>query len=182
MSSSEIAPPKWDGSDPSEPECQTLAKLRSAAASVEATKRAPALALSLSGAPRTVALQLEIWKLSADGWIDQALYILGDTYLEDSSDATLHDVIALAQFGRVAQNIHQFLAKVELVLVRAGRHLTAELPAASALPRCLERSFCSDTNRKLVLTAARTELEIVGGGIRSARRILSNPVEVRREH
>ena len=81
---------------------------------MEATKRTPALALNLAGMPKTVSLQLEIWKLIAGDGVDPVLKILGDTYAEDSEDTTPQDTIPLSRFKRTYQDIHQIRAKLRL--------------------------------------------------------------------
>ena len=64
--------PRWEESNPFCLACKTLVKLWGAKTSVESTKRAPALALELSGARRTAASQLDIWMLNTENRLDQA--------------------------------------------------------------------------------------------------------------
>ena len=100
---------------------------------------------------------------------------LDDTYLDDAVGARFQDFVAFSRFERTGQDIDEFFARVRLVSARAGRRLSANLPAVFAPAQLLKVAMLSDTNRWLVLTAARAELGDVGGAIVSMRRTLSEP-------
>ena len=87
MSIHEIAVPNWDGSNPLFSEYRTFVKLWEMATPLDASKRAPASILNLTGTPRAAALQLDISKLNAGDGVNREMQILGDTYLDHAVDS-----------------------------------------------------------------------------------------------
>ena len=61
---------------------------------MQPTERALALAPNLFGGRRSVALQLDIWKLRTEDGVDHVLRTLDDTHMEDSVDKKRRDIAA----------------------------------------------------------------------------------------
>ena len=93
----------------------------------------------------------------------------------DAVDTMFQDSAAFSRFRRADQAIRKIRARFKLDVARAERHPSAKLTAVFASAQLIEAAVPSDTDRKLVLTAARTGLGHAGNVIHSMRRIFSKP-------
>ena len=160
-----FAAPRRGRSKPSYSEYNARATLWEAVGPLDAKHRAPALILELAGNPRTVTLHLDTSKLSDDNRVVQVTPTLDDTYLDDAADSASQDIISLSRLRCTYQDIRKFRVNSKLGPFRAKRHRSAKPPAVFSSAQLIEGATCSETNRKLALTAARPQLGVVGYAI-----------------
>ena len=125
---------------------------------MESTGRAPALALNLSGAPRTAPRKLDNWELSVEDGDNHALRIFDEALREDSVGTPFQDIASLSRFNRTDKDIRRHSARFKLVVVQAERRPSADLPSVFVSSQLFEAPASSDANRKFAPTSARTEL------------------------
>ena len=151
MTKDSKTPPEWT-SDMSYEIWKPEIVIWDAATTISDSRKAPTVALSLTGAKREIARNIPLEELKANDGLQKLLDKLKTGFGQNEDDKLFFDYLQFGRFSRGTKSISDFITEFETLHNRLKKH-KVELPDVLLACKLLSAGQFDDKDTKLILSA-----------------------------